>query len=151
MTFAFEDRRYQKLSGEIKEGSDILKKKCLQEVRQDFHKADSVTLALLSSDILSVMVATLKHPCPDIRQLAMEGLRQVATVTLGRQHLMLDGRVAAMVDLIDDSSVPIRQQCYLALIEFVDFLENCDHLLQDGCDVVTRLVDKMIEEKQDDI
>ncbi len=29
LTFAFEDRRYIKLSGEIEKGSDILKKKCL--------------------------------------------------------------------------------------------------------------------------
>ncbi len=110
-----------------------------------------MSLALLSSDILGVMVGTLKHSDAEIRQLAMEGLRQVASVRLGREHLMTRKRVACMVELIDDASVSIRKQCYLALVEFVDFLENVEHLLGDECDVVTRLVDKMIEEKQDEI
>jgi len=56
LMFAYGDRRYEKFAYELSYVSDILKLKTLNEITEDFHRADCVTLALLSSQLLSTLI-----------------------------------------------------------------------------------------------
>jgi len=50
------------MTEELDVSSDVLKLKTLEELNDDFRRADKVTFALLSSDILKVLIKTLVHP-----------------------------------------------------------------------------------------
>lgn len=54
-----------------------------------------------------------------------------------------------MLGLIDDEVVSIRESCYKGLIRLVGFWEDTQVLL--GLDTMTRLVDKLVEEKEEGI
>ena len=87
LTFAFEDRRYLKLTRQIKESEDILKKKCLIEINEDFHRQENLTLGLLSSRILETLIDTIRHPDNEIRELASRALVQVGNIKLGKEMI----------------------------------------------------------------
>lgn len=70
LLFAYGDRRYEKFTFELTYVSDILKLKTLKEISEDFHLGDSVTLALFSSDILTVLLEHFQAKNNEIRELA---------------------------------------------------------------------------------
>ena len=71
LMFAYGDRRYEKFAYELSFVSDILKLKTLREITEDFHRADYVTLALLSSKLLEVLIEHFKEmKNSEIRELA---------------------------------------------------------------------------------
>ena len=67
--FAYGDLRYNKMAREIFDESDTLKIKTLTELNEDFRRSDFITLALMSSDILNVLVHFLTHDSAKIRLL----------------------------------------------------------------------------------
>lgn len=58
--------------------SDILKLKTLEEINEDFRRADFINLALMSSDIISVLINHLRDKSDSIRELAS---RSIVTFT----------------------------------------------------------------------
>lgn len=69
LQFAYGDRRYEKFAFDLTYVSNILKLKILNELTDDFHRGDNVTLALLSSDLLNVLINHLIDENNEIRQL----------------------------------------------------------------------------------
>ena len=69
LQFAYGDRRYEKFTYELSFVSDILKLKTLKEINEDFHRADSITLALLSSGLLAVLLEHFEEKNDEIREL----------------------------------------------------------------------------------
>lgn len=68
LQFAYGDRRYVKMASQIADSVDVLKLKNLEEINEDLyrnllfsHRADFITLALLSSDILDILVKHLSN------------------------------------------------------------------------------------------
>ena len=57
------------MAREIFDESDTLKIKTLTELNEDFRRSDFITLALMSSDILNVLVHFLTHDSAKIRLL----------------------------------------------------------------------------------
>lgn len=70
LMFAYGDRRYEKFTYELTFVSNILKLKSFKEVSEDFHRADRIILALLSSDLLNVTMDHLADESNDIREMA---------------------------------------------------------------------------------
>lgn len=74
LRFAYGDRRYEKMTKDLVTESDELKLKTLEEINLDFHRADFINLALLSSDILDALVRHLRDADNSIRELASRAL-----------------------------------------------------------------------------
>ena len=74
LQFAYEDGRYDKMTRELNEGSDILRLKTLNEINEDFRRSDSITLAILSSNILLVLLNLIKHEDNQIRELSIRAI-----------------------------------------------------------------------------
>lgn len=70
LLFAYGDRRYEKFAYELSYVSVILKLKTLKEICEDLHRADKVTLCLLSSDLLGVLLNHFEDTNDELRELA---------------------------------------------------------------------------------
>jgi hypothetical protein len=70
LMFAYGDRRYEKFTYELTFVSNVLKLKILKELSEDFHRADCITLAILSSDLLNVTMEHLMNEDDQIREMA---------------------------------------------------------------------------------
>jgi len=55
---------------ELYHEDDILKLKTLEEINEDFRRGDNINLALLSSDLLSVLVGHYKNEDNGIREMS---------------------------------------------------------------------------------
>jgi len=69
LQFSYGDRRYEKFTYELSFVSDILKLKTLREINEDFHRADLITLALLSSGLLAILLDHFSEENQEIREL----------------------------------------------------------------------------------
>ena len=72
--FAFEERRYDRMARDLYLADDILKQKTINELCLDFKRVDFITMALLSSDILSVLLTLFKHKLAAIRERAADAI-----------------------------------------------------------------------------
>ena len=62
LQFAYGDLRYEKMTRQLVQEADILKLKTLEEINEDFRRSDFINLALLSSDILAVLICHFTDP-----------------------------------------------------------------------------------------
>jgi hypothetical protein len=63
------------MAKEVHFGSITIKTKTLIELNEDFRRSDFISLALMSSDILRVVVELLKHESADLRELVIKLLK----------------------------------------------------------------------------
>ena len=69
LQLAYGDHRYENFAYELSYVSDILKLKTLKEISEDFHGGDNITLALLSSQLLEVLIEHFDNKNDEIRKL----------------------------------------------------------------------------------
>lgn len=74
LRFAYGDSRYEKMTKDLVCETDILKLKTLEEINEDFRRSDFINLALMSSDLLSVLVDHLRDKTDSIRELASRAI-----------------------------------------------------------------------------
>ena len=74
LQFAYGDRRYDKMARDMEEVSNVLKLKILNEINEDFRRADFVTLAILSSHLIQNLIQHFKDHNDEIRELASRSL-----------------------------------------------------------------------------
>ena len=70
LMFAYEDWRYPRMSNQVKNEEDVLKKKNLEQVNLDFRRGDNIRLALEKSDIYKELLAHFTNPDDEIRELS---------------------------------------------------------------------------------
>ena len=100
---------------EMESKDDILRKKVLIEINEDFHQADKLNFAL-DSTILSELVKCFKEKDNEIRELASRAVLKVANTEKGRVVLVQNKIIHDIRKLFDDTEVQIRQNAYIALI-----------------------------------
>ncbi len=97
---------------------DILKAKILAELNEKFHNADRITLALLSSDMLAVLVKLFTHKEQAISVRSILAVEQICSVDMGRQKVIEDGHLLTILERTEDQSELIRSHAYKALLNF---------------------------------
>lgn len=70
LLFAYGDGRYEKFAYELTFVTNPLKLKILKEICEDFHRADNITLCLLSSGLLGVLLQHFAEKDEELRELA---------------------------------------------------------------------------------
>ena len=100
---------------ELADNDDVLRKKVLIEINEDFHQADKINFAL-ESTILKELVKTFKEADNEIRELGSRAVLKVANTEKGRKVLVENKIVPEIRKLFDDQQVQIRKNAYIALI-----------------------------------
>lgn len=103
------------------QNDNVLRKKILIEVNQDFTLGDNVFKALESESdpwLLTELFACFDEEDEVIRELASRAIIKVANTDQGRQVLAEDdsGLLPSIRKLFDDEAVPIRANAYKAFI-----------------------------------
>ena len=75
------------MCAEMSTNDDVLRRKVLIEINEDFHQADKINFAL-QSDILTALIACFSEKNDEIRELASGAVRKVANTEYGRQILV---------------------------------------------------------------
>lgn len=127
---------------------DVLRKKVLIEINEDFHQADKLNFAL-ESTILKELVKTFKEADNEIRELGSRAVLKVANTEKGRSMLVENKIVSDIRKLFDDSEVQIRKNAYLALINVAQFTFGIDSVID--FDILPVLIDKLVMERVEDI
>ena len=148
LTFAYGDQKYTKMCHEMSGRDDILRKKVLVEVNEDFHQADKIDFAL-ESTILRELVKCFKEKDNVIRELASRAIVQVACTEKGREVLITDKIVPDIRKLFDDNDIQIRHNAYVCLINLAQFTFGIDSVID--FDILPVLVDKLVQEQEDSI
>jgi len=149
LRFAYGDNRYEKMTKDLVCETDILKLKTLEEINEDFRRSDFINLALMSSDLLSVLVDHLRDKTDSIRELASRAIVQVCSLKFGRDKIMEKAYIHHIAELIDDPQASIRTNAYLAMNNLAEFRDGAEHIL--AAEKLPSFVDKLIEEKVDSI
>ena len=74
LNFAYENRRYPHLARELKDSDNILKKKILEEVNKDFWDHSNIVQALMTSDLVHVLIDHLVDPDNELRELSINSM-----------------------------------------------------------------------------
>ncbi len=127
---------------------DILRKKVLIEINEDFHQADKLNFAL-NSRILEELIRCFKEIDPSLRELASRAVIQVACTNHGRTTLIQKRFIPNIRQLFDDSEVQIRHNAYTCLINLAEFTQGIDAVID--AEIMPVLVDKLVLEKQESI
>ena len=88
LTFAYGERKYEKMTREMQTTDDFLREKVVKEINEDFHQSDKINFALDSSDILDELVKCYEQSNDVIRELASRAVIQVAKTETGRKILV---------------------------------------------------------------
>lgn len=126
----------------------ILRKKCLQEINEEFHTADKLNEAL-DHGILMQLVYSCRETDDGIRELASRAITQIANTEKGRVTLVTSRTLAIVVNLFDDTNVQIRYNAYTCLINIAQFVYGVSSIIDN--DVLRILVDKLVAERDEPI
>lgn len=149
MTFAYGNQKYDKMTREMSGTDDVLRRKVLIEINEDFHQADKINFALTSSTLLKELVKCLVEKDEVIRELASRALLQVASTEHGRDTLISQQIVKDVRKLFDDHEIQIRENAYKCLINLAQYTHGVDSVID--FEIPTVLVDKLILEKEEEI
>ncbi|EGR29633.1 rtdr1-prov protein, putative [Ichthyophthirius multifiliis] len=149
LQFAFGDRRYEKMARQLVQETDILKLKILTEINEDFRRSDFINLALLSSDILEVLIKHFQDKSQNIRELASRSIVQVCSLNYGRDRIIEKAHIHNICSLIDDNVSQIRTNSYNAMLNLAEYRIGAEHILI--AEKLPLFVDKLIEEKEESI
>ncbi|CAD8075607.1 unnamed protein product [Paramecium primaurelia] len=149
LQFAYGDRRYVKMTNQIFASEDVLKLKNLEEINEDFHRGDFITLALLSSDILDVLMSHLSNSHEQIRELSSSAIVLISSIKFGRDKIMEKCYVPTIMKLLNDQIVNIRKNGYSSLLNMTEFQQGVDHVYSQG--ILVPLVNKLVEESVEDL
>ena len=148
LTFAYGDGKYHKFARQMSGDDSVLRTKILREVNEDFHQGDKVNIAL-ETDLLSELVKCFSEDDKIIRELASRAVCKVACTERGREILVDEEIVPQIKNLMDDKEVEIRSNAVNALINIAEFTFGVDSIID--FNIIPFLVDKLIEEKDEDI
>jgi len=68
LLLAYEDRRFAKMSRELKDSDDELKLKILHELNEDYRLSNKIVLSVMTSDIMAVLIHHLVDKDDRIRE-----------------------------------------------------------------------------------
>jgi len=128
--------------------NNVLRKKILIEINEDFHQGDKLNLAL-DSELLNEIIRCFGEEDKQIRELASRAIIKVAGTEKGRMILVEDEHVPKIRDLFNDQVVEIRANSYKAMIAIAEFTYGVDSII--GFNIIPILVDKLIDEKNENI
>ncbi|CDW75208.1 UNKNOWN [Stylonychia lemnae] len=148
LTFAYGDQKYEKMCREMAGKDDVLRRKVLIEINEDFHQADKLNFALESS-ILKQLVKCFTEKDNVIRELASRAVLKVACTEKGREILVNQQIVKDVRKLFDDQEIQIRNNAYTCLINLAQYTFGIDAVID--FEIVPVLVDKLILEKEEEI
>ena len=132
----------------MKGEDDVLRRKVLIEINEDFHQADKLNEAL-DSGIVMQLVYSCRHKDDTIRELASRAILKIANTEKGRVTLVVGKILAIVSGLFDDSVTKIRHNAYTCLINIAQFTYGIQSVLEG--DILRILVDKLVREKEDEI
>ena len=105
---------------QLQHGDNVLRKKVLIEVNEDFHLADNVNEAL-TTDILVEFTKACTEEDDTIRELASRTLVAIANSSWGREVLVKNKLLQHISDLFEDKVIKIRNNAYSSLINLAEF------------------------------
>lgn len=149
LRFAYEDGRHDKMSHELKYNDDILKLKNLQELNEDVRDMTKIIKLINTSDTLHVLIYHLDSTNDDIRTLASKALIEICHVYRGREQIIENNYIKAVARLSDDFIPQIRFNCYKSLYNLSEHVDGNTACLNNN--ILELLVDKLIEEKQEEV
>ena len=130
----------------MKGTDDVLRKKCLVEINEDFHQADKLNEAL-DSGILMCLVYCCRENDDVIRELASRAILQIANTEKGRVTLVSSRSLAIVANLFDDAVTQIRHNAYTCMINAAQFVYGISSIIDN--DVLRTLVDKLVAEREE--
>ena len=133
---------------EMKTSDDVLKRKVLIEINEDFHQGDKVNFAL-HSGILTEMIKCFRHGDDAIRELASHAVLLVAATEIGRVTIVQNDLVKVIAELFDDKVTQIRNNAYNCLINLAEFTYGIKAVIDKDC--LPELVDKLVAEDEESI
>ena len=133
---------------EMKTSDDVLKRKVLIEINEDFHQGDKVNFAL-HSGILTEMIKCFRHPNDVIRELASHAVLLVAATEIGRVTIVQNDLVKVISELFDDNITKIRNNAYNCLINLAEFTYGIKAIIDK--DILPTLVQKLVDEEEESI
>ena len=132
----------------MKTEDDVLRKKVLIEINEDFHQADKMNFAL-ESDILVQLVGCFKDRDSDIRELAARAVLKVTNTEMGRVIFVSNDLINVTANLFNDPVTQIRNNAYVCLINLAQFTFGMQAIID--ADILRVLVDKLDKEKEAEI
>ena len=158
MTFAYGSLRYGKfrvlfilveqLDANLKSKDDVLRKKVLIEINEDFHQADKMNFAL-ESDILVQLISCFQDKDSAIRELGARAVLKVTNTEMGRVIFVSNNLIEVTATLFNDPVTQIRNNAYVCLINLAKFTFGMQAIID--ADILRVLVDKLVEEKEPEI
>lgn len=136
------------MSSEMASDDNVLRRKVLIEINEDFHQADKLNFALRST-ILSELVRCFKQTDDEIRELASNAVLKVANTELGRKTLVENKLLGNVASLFDDKVTQIRNNSYTCLINLAQFTFGIESIID--TDILRILVEKLVHEKEENI
>ena len=138
----------EQMKGEDDKQDDVLRKKVLIEINEDFHQADKLNFAI-DSGILMQLVYCCRDKDDTLRELASRAILKIAATEKGRVTLVQTKTLAIISGLFDDKVMQIRDNAYNALINLSQFTMGITEIID--TDILRILVDKLVGEKEDRI
>lgn len=133
---------------EMQGKDDVLRKKVLVEINEDFHQADKLNMAL-DSEILMQLAKSCREEDDTIRELASRAMLQIANTEKGRVTLVSSQALAIISGLFDDKVTKIRHNGYQCLINLAQFTYGVNAVIE--TDILRILVEKLVAEKEESI
>jgi hypothetical protein len=91
----------EQLDKDLQEQDDVLRKKVLIEINEDFHQADKMNFAL-ESDILTNLINCFKDKNTEIRELAARAVLKVTNTEMGRVIFVTNSLIEVTAALFND-------------------------------------------------
>jgi len=148
LTFAYGNLRYDMLDKSLKSKDDVLRKKVLIEINEDFHQADKLNSSL-ETELLVQLVACFQDKNHEIRELASRAILKVAGTEMGRVIFVSNNLIEVTATLFFDEVKKIRENAYRTLLNLSEFTFGCQAVID--ADVLRVLVDKLTSEPEPDI
>lgn len=159
LTFAYGNRKYDKIQRSLAGNDNVLRTKILKEINEDFHQGDKLNKALEpkaeqdnkdgkeqdTDTILNELVRCFDEEDDVIRELASRAIIKVACSEKGRFTLIADEIIPKIRELFNDEVVQIRANAYKAMIAIAEFTFGIDQII--NFNIVQVLIDKLVEEK----
>ena len=127
---------------------DILRKKVLIEINEDFHRADFVVLSL-KAPLLKELIACCKEEDDPRRELASSAVMKVAGTEEGRQQLIDQDYLKDIAILLRDKLPQIRSNAYYAFLHISEYRAGYEAVV--SANILQLLVDLLKEEKESKI
>ena len=130
----------------MKATDQVLRKKILVEINEDFHQADKLNEAL-DSGILMCLVYCCRETDDAIRTLASSAVLKISNTEKGRVTLVSSRSLAIVANLFDDAVTQIRYNAYTCLINLAQYVYGITSIIDN--DILRVLVDKLVAEREE--